>query len=225
MNKKIIITNFFILLAFSTYAQMVTLPDNAGAPIREKKYSGVEGSPYLFDKWLKGEVILTDSKVKEDISIRYNSYEDQVEVVNNGQTLVLDPGAIKGFTIYTYDENGSKITHHFQNGFAMESYSKDNFFQVLYDGENKLLVKLKNQLVEGANNSYSGATMGDRFLTSKKYFIVKEDGTAHDIKLRKRDLKKLFSENTAELKRFQREEGLSLRSEVGVISFLMHLDQ
>lgn len=225
MNKSILITVFVLFFTVSAYAQMVTLPDNVGAPIREKKYSGVEGSPYLFDKWLKGEIILKDGKVKEDMSIRYNSHEDQVEIVNNGQTLVLVPEAIKGFTMYSYDENGNQIAHRFKKDFNIDSYSEKDFFQVLYEGENKLLAKYKNQLIEGVNNSYSGATMSDRFDTSKKYFLVKKGGDVHEIKLRKRDLKKAFPDKKQEIKSFQRERGLDLRSEVGVVSFLMYLDQ
>jgi hypothetical protein len=225
MNKRISLTAFLaVFMAFSAYAQMITIPDNAGAPIRERKYAGVEGSPYLFDDWLKGDITLTDDKVKEDVPIRYNSHLDQVEIVNNGQRLALNPGAIKGFTIYSYNENGNRITHQFRNGFNLDSYSKNDFFQVLYDGENKLLVKLKNQLIEGANNSY-GASMGDRFDTSKKYYLVKEDGTVHNVKLRRRDLKKAFPEKVQEMKAFQREQGADLGSEVGVITFLSYLEQ
>lgn len=224
MDKSISLTALLaFFIAFSANAQMITLPDNAGAPIRERKYAGVEGSPYLFDNWLKGDITLTDNKVKEDVPIRYNTYLDQVEIVNNGQTLALNPGAIKGFTIYSYNENGNRIAHQFKNGFNLDSYSENDFFQVLYDGERKFLVKLKNQLIEGVSNSY-GASMGDRFDTSKKYFIVKEDGTVHDVKLRKRDLKKVFPEKVQEMKAFQREQGIDLGSEIGVITFLSYLE-
>lgn len=224
MNKLSLV---FLLCFFSgvaAYSQVVNLGDNTGAPIREKKYSDVEGTPYLFDKWKKGELVMSDNKVKENVSIRYNIHEEQVEVTNNNQTLALFPSSIKEFTIHTHDENERRISYRFRNGFDINSYTKDDFFQVLYDGENKLIAKLKTQLVEGSGGSYGRTDRGSVFQHSKDYYLVKADGSAEKIRLNRRNLAKAFPEMKDEIKNIEKQNKLNLSDEAGVAALLMHLD-
>lgn len=225
MNKILLIFLLCLCSVPSAYSQLINLPDNTGAPMREKKYTDIEGSPYLFDKWKKGELVMSDSKVKEGVSLRYNIYEEQLEVLNNKQTLALFPSSIQEFTIHTHDENERQINYRFRNGFNIQSYSKDDFFQVLYDGENKLLAKLKTQLIEGSGSSYGRTDGGSIFQHSKEYYIVKPDGEIEKIRLNRRNLTKAFPDMKNDIKTIEKQNKLNLNDEGGVAALLMYLDQ
>lgn len=137
---------------------------------------------------------MSDNKVKEGVSIRYNIHEEQVEVSNNKQTLQLFPSWIKEFTILDHDEDSGKTTRYrFQNGFAIDSYSKDDFFRYcMMDGEHKLLAKLKTQLVESSGGSYGRTDRGSVFQHSEDFYIVKANGEAEKIRLNGRNINKAF---------------------------------
>lgn len=223
MNKTIL-TFLFLLFSIASYSQVVNLRDNTGAPIREKKYADTEGTPYLFENWKSGELVMSDGKVKEGVSIKYNVHEEQVEVSNNNQTLALFPSSIKEFTIFNHDENGRRVSYQFRNGFDINSYSKDDFFQVLYDGEHKLLAKLESQLVEGSGGSYGRTDRGAFFQQSKDYYVVKPDGEAEKIKLNRRNLIKAFPDMKQEIKTIEKQNNLDLNSEAGVAALLRQLE-
>lgn len=216
---------FLIAFSLPAFAQIVNLPDNSGAPIREQKYQNVEGSPYLFEAWINGDLQLADGSVRKNIPIKYNTYQQQVEVVSDGQTIAVYPSSLKEFTINSLDENGNKVSYKFRNGFKVPPYKKDDFFQVLYDGEMKLLGRVKTQLVEPITSSSYGATnKASTFESGKEYFVLKKNGEAEKIRLRKKDIRNLFPEKKDLIKKIIREEDIDLDTEEGVTILFSNLD-
>lgn len=93
----------------------------------------IQGSPYLDDQFVKGTVITTNGDKYVDIPMRYDQYQDELEVEKDGKSLVFNPKEIlkraefggRTFTCAKYYANANKV--------------KEAYFEILADGNVRLL--------------------------------------------------------------------------------------
>ena len=118
MAKRVSLVIVFQLIAFSAFAQtrVMTKTYDDFQVLQHLKTSrtkggslaGVEGSPYLKTKFVKGAVLTENDVRYVGIPLRYNIYNDEIEFKNSkGQVLSIQfPGGIKqvkiGSDIFVY---------------------------------------------------------------------------------------------------------------------------
>ena len=135
-------------LAWNSSAQSPLNP-NWGAEkikgVRFTIYSSYMGSPFLNMNWDLGKIEFTDGEILDSLRLRYSSFKDELLYFNseNASQIIIDKPILKNFSFT--EENGRfrQFTK-----LAFPGFQKgDRYFEVLSDGETKLLVYRKVDLI------------------------------------------------------------------------------
>jgi hypothetical protein len=204
--KKSLLCGGLILLTLSTYAQSMFLQDINGRPIFEGGYTEIEGSPYLNDVWSRGSVkAKNNGKTYELAKMRYDLYKDELEYEENQKPYRFS----KEITEFSTNDGV------FRSGFpAIEPMTDRNFYQVLYDGNVKLLKRTTVRIQ--TEKLYSSATQTKRFIKDDALYLFK-NGTMTRLKKDKKALLEALGDKQAELETFIKEEKLKLSKEEDIL--------
>ncbi|MBK6265013.1 hypothetical protein JKA74_08185 [Marivirga sp. S37H4] len=213
LKTGVVLALVVLLLSSSAIAQISNVSDVGGKPIMTKKYSKIEGSPYYFgtNNWFEGTLYTADGKQINNVSIRYNGYDDEIEYKKDGNILVIDNYNLKGFDFYAELEGGN-VKYEFRNGFYVAGeIDKKDFFNVIYKGENiSLLEKFKVIETRVTPASY-GASEYQKFVNDKVTILVFND-KADQFKNRKKDFYNIAPSKKAEIKQVMKENDLDLNN-------------
>ncbi len=112
--------------------------------VRQLPYSFYTGFPYLTDTWVLGKIELDDGVIIDSLFLKYSSYKDELIYYNNEALapIKIDKQSLNGF-VFT-DAMGN---HRVFRKLYYDNFEKgDRFFEVLSDGETKLLAYRKVNL-------------------------------------------------------------------------------
>ncbi|WP_242926085.1 hypothetical protein [Pontibacter vulgaris] len=157
----------------STNAQGVNIAVDANdVNIMSSKPFGVEGSPYLYNTWSKGSVTLANGIVYDGMSLLFDQMKDELVFNADGNKRQLFMEPVHEFTI---QEPGNKASiRRFRNGFpAVDGESVKAFYEVLADGDTKLLKRSSKAIVEERSTSSHAKTK--QIKESVKYYIATPD--------------------------------------------------
>ncbi len=165
------------------------------------EYPEVEGKPYLTKEQLYGKLFLADGSVLEDISFKYNIYEDAVEVLLKGKRINLDAEQVMGFS-FVDEEKGERI---FRNGYKIDVFSEEtgltnlSYFEVLYEGQYVVVLRHWSREVKKSSNTTKVPGMGQAAIwhyfsdPKEAAFLIKE-GYFLPVKLNKVGFYRVFSD-------------------------------
>lgn len=194
--------------------------------IYNNTYAGVKGSPFLFDYWSIGELVLIKDNSYIDVKMKYDMVEDNVLVQNNsGKSIYPTKAIVKSF--HLMDSSGH--TYNYIN-IALADYSSNliensGFVELLYDGTNDLIVKRKKFLKHiDAQGGYSENKSYDEFRNSpSEYYWINKEGIAIELKRGKNNILKLLDE-TGDLASYVKKEKLNLKKEKDIILLFAYID-
>lgn len=196
--KKIVFAIFAGLSFISVEAQQVfTDSGNHGLmTITTKEKEGgddIVGSPYLNEEFQQG-VIEIEGKGPLKAYVRYNVVSEQMEIKTNPvsqQTYMLPSGQRATYQIGDQTFVLDKITADGETfyGYFIEHYDGDNL-RVLGKPTAKVSEAIK------AQNTYQKDRPAE-IQIEENYFIVLENGDAEKVRLRNRDLRKVFNSKPA----------------------------
>jgi hypothetical protein len=188
------------------------------SPIVEMEdYVKVAGDPYVDKEFATGEIVFKDSTVAREIPLRLNFYTDNIEFKKNDTILALaNPGLVDhlsfGYRNFIYSK--------YKEG----AFIKQGFFEVLADGETKLLLHreaiIKREQLPASN--YEGGNYRDYFRNSETYYIKKGDAIATRISKTKKSVLKTLGDHSAELEKFIKEKKLKLSRPDGLIDLIYY---
>ncbi|NEW82221.1 MAG: hypothetical protein GZ094_07635 [Mariniphaga sp.] len=142
--------------------------------VRYVPYPSLDGSPFLFDIWLQGNVEFSNGEISDTLSIRYSAYEDELIYYNKEIPchVVIDKETISGFSITNKKGN----TRFFRKQYYDGSQPGDHFFEVLSKGATDLIVYrrhflVKVQLYTGDN----GIANDQAYVPSYQYFFYSSE--------------------------------------------------
>ena len=176
--------------------------------VRAEEYASIDGSPYLYDEWLKAEVIAANGKVFTDEKVNYNAYTQELEHYEANEVKEMITGSYLKVSFLTDD--GRQV---FMRGLHPELGM--DLVCVLYDGKSVDFAKKVIVIVQ----DYDNPNTGRKFIPSTEYFIIKE-GRLSWINLKKKKILSVFEDHYAELEKYLEDNNLKLRSEAEVIKFL-----
>ena len=185
---RIIFASLFTIGLSTNFAkaQISNLSDISGTVITQKNYAEVNGSPYFFDKWVNGNVVLANGKAIKDIGLKYDQVKDELLFAgkNNEEYYFNDP--IKEFTLVG-EKNKVAFVFLFRNGFPdMKNLTVKSFYEVVTDGEIKLLKKNVKSISE--TKEYNSATTVKNINDNFNYYLANSTGITQ---LKKDDMKVL----------------------------------
>jgi hypothetical protein len=180
--------------------------------------NSIEGSEYLNENFVKGDLLTQNSESFTDIPMRYNAYSDNMEVKLPDSMIycLSDPGLIfqvkmrKDVMIYTH--------------YVSPMGERDGFLFVLYEGKCSLYrrnYKVFNEKIpsNGILNEVP-AKIADK---PKEYYIRLND-TPPVIILSKKDLLLVLRDHSDELEKYLKKEKIRLNQEEDLIKVITYYD-
>lgn len=222
--KALKMKNLLFLLFFLSYgakAQYEILPfgDVIRTPIKEKKYTDVEGSPYLIDKWSKGKVTLKNGKRYQYDSLRYDLMEDKLVFVDAGKMMhFAEPVA-------EFEINNGKTgnTLIYKNGLpAVDALSTSSFFQIINRDKVGLYKKVNKYITE--SKQYGSAVVNKTFNTTYSYYSLK-NGIFSKIVPNKKSILALFEDKENQLNEYLKNQKVDFKSDADLEKIFTYLNK
>jgi len=183
-------------------------------------YEGVKGTPFVFEEWLKGIVLLKDSTLFKGLSLKYDAYNDELVILNtkNNTPMVMDKTPISAFTLATSELTPSML-------FVKVPYDEKNFFmQLIYEGKRIDFLKQYKKRLRKADyeGPYNAGIPYDEFIEGNNYFLRFPTGKMEKTKLNRRSIIKSFPNKQQELKSFAKKNNMNLDNEQDVIKLIKY---
>jgi hypothetical protein len=208
MKKKILFLSV-LFASFSGYSQsqlsgpsgQVFLQDASGKYITSNNYTDVDGNPYFPKDWTEGSITLKTGKNIAYNSLRYNTISGNLEFKYTDKPYNVT-NSINGFTLGTMQ---------FRNGFEpTEKQTTETFYQVLYDGKQKLLChKLGSIYID---SPYNSATKTKKFQLDESYYLQKTDGKLYEVKKNLKYFLIVLGDKSNQLEEYCKKENIKLKS-------------
>ena len=204
-----------LLLSAIIYSAQLIAQDStglAGTPYQEVQ-SASGGSPYLLPDYYSGSIRMENDKVFDGVQMRYDILKDEVEYKNESGLFRISKG-IQEFSI----PSGIDL-YVFRSGFpAVDSYTTNSFYRIVYDGETKLLKKYQSPIkVEKASATYE--------LNPDALLYILKDGKLNQVTLKDRNsFLKLLSEERNKMQYVIREENLDFAASDDLAKLLEEFD-
>jgi hypothetical protein len=188
----------------------------------DTRYEGVKGSPYLYEDWQKGAVLISGTAEPQPALLNYECVNGQLLVrMSDGLPSSLPVDAVKAFLIA--DESQSDGF----NFFVSDTGEKGGktFYQVIYNENTVLYQHLKKHFKPADyQRAYNPDRRFDEFEWDIQYFIKKENGVPEKVKLNPKAIVKLFPEKEKELNKYISDNKLKIRSAEEITKVLSYYD-
>lgn len=230
MKKTFLV--LFVILSHFSFGQVANLELN-GVPLRVSGYSGVDGSPYLFDDWSKADVATTNGGVKENVSFKFNIHENELEVISEtGNKILLDKKYLAYFRVERPADllsrgEGLLTKLLFEKGYdVINGVGENDFVNVLVEGDNYTLVrKFYTDLVTPPKNSYAPSP-GKMFVFEETFFLINEKDEVTSVRSRNNNILNNLSGSDKAIGREIIKEGkLDLSREDHLVIFFQRLEE
>jgi len=180
---------------------------NPRISVYDKSEKKIEGSPYLSSVFIPAKI----SILKEIHSVKYDAYNDQMEIEKDGKVYYLPKNELnytvtllkdnKTYRVFTFTKSGETTT---------------GFFNVLLKNESAFLLKkeaiiLRKEKVE--SNGYNSPKPAKYLLQLSKYFVSFKNGTAIKVPTRKKQFLSLFGSYKIKMSTFIKKNKLNLKKE------------
>jgi len=213
----------FLLLFLSSgaMAQYEILPfgDVIRTPIKEKKYTDVEGTPYLAEKWSRGKVTLKNGKRYQYDSLKYDLMDDKLVFVDAGKMMhFAEP--VAEFEINDA-KNGSTLIY--KNGFPpTDALTQASFFQILNNDKIGLYKKVNKSITE--SKQYGSAVVNKTFNTTYSYFSLK-NGIFSKIVPNKKSILALFEDKENQLNEYLKNQKVDFKNDNDLEKIFTYLNK
>jgi len=162
------------IITLEAKAQLSNIPTLSNEVLREKKYTDIEGSAYLYNDWKPGTIVDQSGKSYNNVQIKYDAHKDVIELNQDGKVMILNKSIYKKF-ILEFVEQGSNnvIKHEFSSEFGEPSGDKVNqYYEVLAEGNISLIKKYDIKFINEVVNNYGTAAEIKRFQRKEIFYLV-----------------------------------------------------
>lgn len=215
---------FVLLLSLSCYSQINKIEDD----INRTKMSHVntfdlrsdatEGSSYVVEEFSPVR-LSNDEKI---YLMRYNAFKDEMEI-NKDDKLYFLP-KVMDYTVTFINNN--KVYQIFTDT-DKDSSNKDGFFVVLFKGDNislllkeKIIISTKVDPILG----YDQKNPPKLKRLKDELYIGYKNNTIREFPRRKKDILKLFSTKSNEIKSYAKKNNLNLKNKKDLIKIFAYYD-
>lgn len=150
-----------------------------------KRYAGVQGDPFLYNRWIAGTVCLKkDSAIVENekLNIKFNAFANELWILNGQDSMIAFAKDINWFSInmpmekLTFEKHPDRFPAN-GNYFYRTVYQNDDFV-LIQDARKKL--KKADYVDRGM---YTSGSMYDRFEDDSQYLLSYRGGEFAHVKL------------------------------------------
>jgi hypothetical protein len=211
--KKLLLFSISILCLYNSYSQQDEkvnrrINDQAtGNLLYIYEYTDIQGSPFLFEEWYDGTIIINEQQLNH-VSLKFDNYSNKF-VVNRNDTSYEISRAVNEVHLFRNNDTAKSLT--FKKGYNINMRLNPNvFLQVLAEGKLTLLKYTYKDLEENAE--YGSAIKIKRFREGQQYFILKE-GKYLSSTITKKNLQDALSDKWIAVSGFLSKNGLNGKDE------------
>ncbi|WP_158828679.1 hypothetical protein [Mucilaginibacter lacusdianchii] len=192
-------------------AQTYFAQDLNGSPIREKKYTDVNGSPYLTANWEKATVQLSNGQTY-NVEVKYDLVSDDLTFKSPKGDSLSFVQPVKEFKL-SYINDNQPQTHLYRSGFPSTGgkTTERSFYEVLYDGGTKLLKK-RAKSIWMETTTYGTATQTKNITDRTTYFAFK-DNKMIPIKQDKKSVLAALSDKADKMEKYVKENKIDWKQD------------
>lgn len=192
----------------SDFCQPATA-QHSGGTSGERTLNGIPGSPYLFDEWLDGTIIMKDKNLVKGNMYRYNLYTQQMQFVEGNDTVAIaNPEDIeqisfggKAFIFTSYD--------------APEKIG-NGYFELISEGKCRILkrwVVLFHVVDEQEAETMSSSADESEFLRDCNCYLQFGETPALKASHNKKELLTCFKKDQDEVEKFMKQNDIKMKTE------------
>lgn len=187
-----------------------------------------KGTPYLYDHWKKGYIIINDSIISSQEKIQFNLETGELIIGSgNGKGIIITDNDVTGFGI----DKGDNITNINRRIFAKvnssqfkNSENRTHFYEVISNLQNTnfLLKDVKKYLFD-PNKSRGYQTQNSipqEYKEKANYYIKNSSGKYIKTKLKKKNILKLLNDKDSEVNAFVVSNKINFKKEHDVVKLL-----
>ena len=185
---------------------------------RSNNYHSVVGTPYLYDEWSKGKLLVMGDEASFD-EVKINVLENVLEVKIKGAEKVLESRYLTSFDLI-----GADLTsQHFVNGdrYKYEGRPLTGFVKETKVGEFTVLTRFKARWVKpDQTDKIVGGDPRDKIVHTKETYIMKGERLT-PVKSKK-DLLEILKKKEKKIKAFMKENRTNVKEESDLVEVLKH---
>ena len=227
--RRILCLAFVLIMNYPVFAQsfvigdMNTLSDHItyrNSRNQASMYENIDGTPYLKDDFVKGEVIINDSIRIEHVPLRYNILNDKIEFRDNNEQ-----GLEINMTEQAYQFNFDK--HVFiKCNYLINDEENTGVLEQLVDGRVKLFKKYAAEFKPATKAIGFQDAEPDRIERKDEiYLLAVDDGIPEEINPKKNELFAALKPFKKDIELYAKKEKLRPRSEEDLIQLIRYCNQ
>lgn len=216
---KLFSFSILLIISNSVFAQYTFNDPVSARNFNTQKYSGMRGTPFLFDDWIRGVAFTSGKNAYKDIELKVDAYENVLFFSIKGEPFEFRD-RIEKFVLMP-DPLDSATFLYFRNGFSGVGVTPKQYVQILTEGKIEL-VKLESKAVTEMSEINAGIIKS--FITTTKYFVRKAD-VLQGIKFNKKELSLLMKDKESMMNEFVEKNSLSFKKEEDVRAMIDHYNQ
>ena len=230
MNKYLFIF-FFSCVTLPIFAQ--TIPGNAIPSVQfadangrllPASGAGIQGTPYVFEKFGMGKIIFVNGMESVDSNLNYSYFDHKLYYTQKNGLYVVNQQA-KSFELNSVDKENNKVSKKFMCLFpSIENNKPATFYEVLGNGDQFQFLKYTHKRIK-ESAVYGGPPLKEYVMDDLYYIYDKTDkkmlalGSALSLKA----VKKGLPEFTAQIDALINSSKLNLKKEDDMIQLLQQL--
>lgn len=170
---------------------------------KTRKPKSISGSLYLNEQWQESLLLTPQDKVIA-LPGRYRVYDDEIQILFNGEVMKLFPDSIKAIKI----KNQVFVPLSYSDG----KQKKTNYFELLSEGTVDLLLLRKMELKKSDYNpALNIGQRNDELVVKEYYYYRKKSETLRPMKQTKGDVLKVLSNRKKAVAQFAKSNKLGVR--------------
>jgi hypothetical protein len=229
--KKHLFILFLSCSTLSLFAQTITgnaIPSvqfaDANGRLLPASGAGIQGTPYVFDKFSLGKVVFVNGMESVDSNLNYSYFDHKLYYTQKNGLYVVNQQA-KSFVLNSVDKDNNKLSKQFMCLFpSVENNTPATFYEVLGNGDQLQLLKYTHKRIK-ESTVYGGAPTKEYVADDLFYIYDKAAkkmlalGSALSLKA----IKKGLPEFTAQIDALLNTNKLNLKKEEDMIQLLQQL--
>lgn len=178
------------------------------------QFAGIDGTPYLSSKFVKGEITTSDGTVYKNIQMRFNAYNNIFEFLVKKTPYELNPQIIKEIN----------LANHKYVYFTDTKGNNSAFYELLFEGKYSLLCKKSKELTKKDPGDGIRQPKPPKFVNKKDTYHILVGGVMHHV-YNKKSLLKVFNKNAANIKKYIKTNKLSAKKAKDLIQIVKYASE
>tara|TARA_B100000035_G_scaffold48182_1_gene36741 strand:- start:350 stop:1060 length:711 start_codon:yes stop_codon:yes gene_type:complete len=183
----------------------------------------VEGSIYFESKFKEGNIVHLDKEIDIKTKLRYNAFNDEIELIDNSNGSESIKVAIKNFDIISYFDNKEFI---FMSYLDSNKQNKEGYLNPIYKGSRVNIYEKKRKKFLKGKESVNSLDIAHppRYTDEIEYYISFNESKPSFVKLSKKSILNTFNKSN-DIKSFYSKNRLNLREISSLIEIAKYYEQ